>query len=374
MKSPSPGRRIVWRSVFCLVLAAGSFGVATAVSPAAQGEEALLEPGRVFRDCPECPEMVVIPAGSFMMGSPRDELGRNKYEGPRHRVTLPKPFAVGKYEVTFAEWDACVADGDCGGHRPGDHGWGRGRRPVINVGWHAAQAYVNWLSKKTGKRYRLPSEAEWEYAARGGTRASRYWGDDAFGFAQCAYANGADGTLKARNSKIGEVAPCRDGFVQTAPVGSFSANPFGLHDVLGNVMEWVEDCWNERYVGAPADGSARRSGDCSRRVVRGGSWVLKPWHLRSAFRFWSAAGRNTTIGFRVARTLAPRTLASLPRGSRGRNSLARFFGIFETLAQGRRGRTKNPWTARPARLPNPLSNSIAIRRDKRARQERNTPP
>ena len=347
MKNPSPRRRLVWKGVFCLVLAAGSFGVAAAASPAAQGQEALrekaereralLEPGRVFRDCPECPEMVVVPAGSFMMGSPRDELGRNEYEGPRYRVTLPKPFAVGKYEVTFAEWDACVADGGCDGHRPGDHGRGRGRRPVINVSWHAAQAYVNWLSEKTGKRYRLPSEAEWEYAARGGTRASRYWGDDAFGFAQCAHANGADGTLKARNSKIGEVAPCRDGFVQTAPVGSFSANPFGLHDVLGNVMEWVEDCWNERYVGAPVDGSARRSGDCSRRIVRGGSWVLKPWHLRSAFRFRSAAGRNTTIGFRVARTLAPRTLTSLPRGSGGRNFLAKFFEIFETLSKGRRG-------------------------------------
>ena len=222
----------------------------------AERERPLLRPGRVFRDCPECPEMVVVPAGSFMMGSPSHEAGRGDDEGPRHRVTIEKPFAVGKYEVTFAEWDACVADGGCGGHRPEDEGWGRGRRPVINVNWDDAKAYVRWLNRKTGKQYRLPSEAEWEYAARAGTTTRYNWGDDI-------------GRNRANCNGCGS----RWDRKQTAPVGSFRANVFGLHDVHGNVWEWVEDCLNYNYAGAPADGSPWTDGDCTlAAVLRGGSW------------------------------------------------------------------------------------------------------
>ena len=255
----------------------------------AQRERALLRPGRVFRDCPECPEMVVVQAGSFLMGSPSHEAGRGNDEGPRHRVTIARPFAVGKYEVTFAEWDACVADGGCGGHRPGDEGWGRGRRPVINVSWDDAKAYVRWLNRKTGKQYRLPSEAEWEYAARAGTTTRYNWGDDI-------------GRNRANCNGCGS----RWDRKQTGPVGSFRANVFGLHDVHGNVREWVEDCWKGSYEGAPSDGSARTGGDCGSRVLRGGSWIRLPRFLRSASRLrYRAGNRNNISGFRVARTLTP---------------------------------------------------------------------
>ena len=291
----------------------------------AERERALLMPGRAFRDCPECPEMVVVPAGSFLMGSPHDEEKRQKNEGPRHRVTIAKPFAVGKYEVTRREFGAFVRvsghvirDG-CWVYDSGERNWKRDAArtwrspgyeqtdldPVVCVNWDDVKAYVAWLSNKTGKEYRLPSEAEWEYAARGGTRRSRYWGDDAS--AQCTHANGADGTLKAHYSDWPwVVASCRDGFVHTAPAGSFSANGFGLHDVLGNVWEWVEDCWNERYVGAPSDGSPWTDGNCSKHVLRGGSWYNFPGNLRSANRYWFWSGsRYFIFGFRVARTLDP---------------------------------------------------------------------
>ena len=242
-----------------------------------------------FRDCPDCPEMVVMPASSFMMGSPSHEAGRGDDEGPRHRVTIEKPFAVGKYEVTFAEWDACVADGGCGGHRPEDEGWGRGRRPVINVNWDDAKAYVRWLNRKTGKQYRLPSEAEWEYAARAGTTTRYNWGDDI-------------GRNRANCNGCGS----RWDRKQTAPVGSFRANVFGLYDVHGNVLEWVEDCRNGNYQGALSDGSAWTDGGCTSRVLRGGSWFSGPRFLRSAFRYGNWAGnRFFYYGFRVARTLAP---------------------------------------------------------------------
>ena len=254
-------------------------------------------PGTAFRDCPDCPEMVVVPAGSFKMGSPSHEAGRSDDEGPRHRVTIARPFAVGKYEVTFAEWDACVADGGCGGHRPSDEGWGRGRRPAINVNWDDAKTYVSWLSEKTGKQYRLLSEAEWEYAARGGTTTPFHFGStistlQANYNGNYMYGGGVKGVYRER----------------TVTVGSFPANGFGLHDVHGNVWEWVKDCWNASYAGAPEGGSARMSGDCSNRVLRGGSWNVRPWDLRSADRnrFRSRAGnRFSDDGFRVARTLTP---------------------------------------------------------------------
>ena len=254
--------------------------------------------GEVFRDCPSCPEMVVIPAGTFLMGA-SEELPRDS-EVPQHRVTV-RSFALGVTEVTFAEWDACVRGGGCDGYRPGGNGWGRGPRPVINVNWEDARAYVRWLSRETGKSYRLPSEAEWEYAARGGTTTSRYWGDSSS--SQCGHANGPDAAAKRVYSFLTVVA-CDDGAVRTTPVGSYSANAFGLFDVLGNVWEWTEDCWHENYRGAPADGSPWHGGDCGRRVLRGGSWSGNPRFLRSAARrMQSTENRLTYAGFRVARTL-----------------------------------------------------------------------
>ena len=259
-------------------------------------------PGRVFRDCPACPEMVVVPAGSYLMGSPDGEVGRDDNEGPRHLVTIEAPFGVGVYEVTFAEWDACVAAGGCGGFYPDDEGWGRGSRPVINVSWEDAREYSGWLSRETGEEYRLPSEAEWEYVARAGTTTARYWGESESG--QCAYANGHDRTGVAKREFPWSPAGCADGYAETAPVGTFGANAFGLHDVLGNVWEWTEDCLHGGYSGAPSDGRAwTAGGDCSLRVARGGSWN-GPGSLRSANRGWTVgSGRNEYFGFRVARTI-----------------------------------------------------------------------
>lgn len=247
---------------------------------------------RKFQDCSVCPEMVVVPAGSFMMGSPPSWKGRYVVnENPRHRVTIESPFAVGLYEVTFAEWDACVTAGGCGGYSPDDMGWGRGRLPVMKVSWEDAQRYAKWLSEETGETYRLLSEAEWEYVARAGTQTDRYWGDEDSD--QCFHANGNDRSFD-----------CWDGYYNTAPVGSFRANGFGLHDMLGNVWEWTEDCWNDDYSGAPVDGSAWRAGNCSTRVLRGGNWITWPTNLRAGFRLRNLAGfRFFYFGFRVARTL-----------------------------------------------------------------------
>ena len=259
--------------------------------------------GRRFTDCAACPEMVVVRAGSYTMGSPTSEEGRDGDEGPRHRVTIPAAFAVGVHEVTFEEWDACVAGGGCGGYRPDDEGWGRGRRPVINVSWEDARAYVSWLSRRTGHRYRLPSEAEWEYVARAGTTTARYWGESESG--QCGNANGRDATWRAGESDRSGGVDCADGYEHTAPVGTFAENVWGLHDVLGNVWEWTEDCGHDNYAGAPTDGRAwTAGGDCSGRVLRGGSWYYNPTLLRSADRLRNQAGlRYFSLGFRVARTI-----------------------------------------------------------------------
>ena len=249
-------------------------------------------PGQRFRDCAECPEVVVVPSGSFKMGSRSAEIGRSGNEGPVHRVAVGKAFAVGVYEVTFTEWDACRWDGGCA-HNPGDRGWGRGKRPVINVSWTDAREYVAWLSRKTGKRYRLLSESEWEYVARAGTTTPFHYGstvsaEQANYDGNYTYGSGRKGRYRER----------------TVPAGSFPANAFGLHDVHGNVSEWVEDCWNRDYEGAPGNGSAWVRGDCSRRVLRGGSWGNGPQNLRSANRVRNPAGfRYYYAGFRVARTL-----------------------------------------------------------------------
>ena len=243
--------------------------------------------GLPFRDCPHCPEMVVVPSGDFMMGSPRSDGDWQDDEEPQHRVTIGSTFAVGVYEVTFAEWDACVSRGGCGGYRPYDEGWGRSRRPVVNVSWNDAQSYVAWLSRETGESYRLLSESEWEYVARAGTKTRYWWGDDI-----------------GRNRASCE--SCGSGWDEesTAPKGSFAANGFGLHDVHGNVWEWVQDCRNESYDGAPDDGSSWDNGDCSERVLRGGSWDDHPVDLRAAARYADVTGnRDDYAGFRVARTL-----------------------------------------------------------------------
>ena len=273
-------------------------------------EAGQVETGTVFRDCAMCPEMVVVPAGSFLMGSPDTEQGRQSDEGPRHTVSIGFQLAVGVYEVTFSEWEACVRADGCGGYRPRDEGWGRGRHPVINVSWEDAKTYVAWLSEQTGEPYRLLSEAEWEYVARAGSTAARYWWER--GSEQCRHANGFDQDL-ARTDQ-GRVwmeefdwanpVPCSDGYAWTAPVGSYRPNPFGLYDILGNVIEWTEDCWNPGYSGAPADGTAWGSGDCLRRVVRGGSWVGDPGYMRSARRHSLVVGYfDDSVGFRVARTM-----------------------------------------------------------------------
>ena len=259
------------------------------------------EIGDRFRDCPECPEMVVVPAGRFMMGS-RREAGRDRDEGPVHSVTIKEPFAIGAAEITFAEWDACVADDGCGGPRPSDEGWGRGARPVINVSWLDADQYIRWLSLKTARTYRLPSEAEWEYAARAQTDTARYWGDGEG--EQCGYANGADRSA-GREYPDWTVAACDDGHVRTASAdAAFTPNAWGLQHMLGNVWEWTADCRNDNYVGAPKDGSAWTSNCDGELVLRGGSWASRSKFLRSAQRLYrSMDHRNEDTGFRVVREL-----------------------------------------------------------------------
>ena len=244
-------------------------------------------PGETFSDAlssgGEGPEMVVIPAGRFRMGCTS---GQDCYdeEFPVHEVTIPQAFAVSKYAVTFEDYDRFTYP-----NRVDDEGWGRGRRPVINVSWDDAQDYVAWLSRQTGQTYRLLSEAEWEYVARAGSSTAYSWGDDiGSNRANC------DGCSSQWDNS------------QTAPVGSFSANAFGVHDMHGNVWEWVEDCWNDNYAGAPSDGSAWRAANCSVGVWRGGGWLTFPGGLRSANRVWSSTGTRAHYnGFRVARTLTP---------------------------------------------------------------------
>ena len=290
------------------VLARESWGVeegGAAPGTADRPPETAFEVFDAFRDCAFCPELVVVPPGTFTMGSPESEEFRGAVEGPQHPVTIGAPFAVGVHEVTFAEWDACVRMGGCR-YTPADRRWGRERRPVIHVSWEDAQAYVSWLSGLTGQRYRLPSEAEWEYVARAGTVTARYWGEDLSDL--CRHANGAarrPGRLRSAGlSGYVRDGPCADDYGTTAPVGSFAPNAFGLYDVLGNVSEWTQDCWNDSYAGAPTDGSAWESGDCDRRVLRGGSWFVTAWFLRSANRSRNLPDtRDMYYGFRVARTL-----------------------------------------------------------------------
>lgn len=265
------------------------------------------------RDCALCPEVLSVMPGLFDMGSPDDEHGRFDRESPRQRVSIARPFRMGKYEVTVGEFAAFV---EATGYRlPRDpqapdrlaDPWRRpgfeqtGRHPVVNVTWQDATAYVAWLRQVTGKDYRLPSEAEWEYAARAGTTAARFWSGDIQ--AACRYANVgdfsfADGLKLSRRGNF----PCADGHVRTAPAGSFEANPWGFHDLLGNAQEWTQDCWNASHAGIPADGTARTSGDCYQRPVRGGSWLDGPPVVRAAMRVPQRIGyTDHHVGFRVVR-------------------------------------------------------------------------
>lgn len=259
-----------------LLVASAAAGMrATIAQPAATPK-----PGEVFRDCTDCAEMVVVPAGEFDMGG-----GELPFEKPQHKVTIANPFAIGRSEVTFDEWDLCYSAGGCK-NRPGDHGWGRGKRPVIDVSWDDAKGFVAWLSRSSGKNYRLPSEAEWEYAARAGTVSAYWWGRDVGkGNANCEGCGGSP-------------TP------STTPSRSFRPNAFGLYDTSGNAAEWVEDCWNDSYRNAPRDGSVWTSGDCQLRVLRGGSFASKPNLVRSTSRFrYDRDVRYYANGFRVVRDL-----------------------------------------------------------------------
>lgn len=233
------------------------------------------------------PEMVAVPFGKFRMGCVDSSKDCSDSEKPVRTVAVAG-FEMGKHEVTFEQWDACVADGGCT-YVPGDQGWGRGNRPVIDVSWNDIQTYLAWLNRKTGKRYRLPSEAEWEYAVRGTSETTYWWGN-------------ALGSGNANCSGCGS----RWDSKQTASVGAFKPNHFGLYDLHGNVREWGADCWHDSYMGAPSDGSAWMTGKCEFRVVRGGSWNSHPSELRSARRnYYPPDHRNPKGGFRVARTVTP---------------------------------------------------------------------
>jgi formylglycine-generating enzyme required for sulfatase activity len=276
-------------------------------------------PGDAFTDCEDCPTMVVVPKGFFMMGSPEDEQGRGDDEGPQHFVTIPNNFAVGKFEVTKGQFATFVA---VTGYNAGDSCYsfenktwdlrkGKNWRdpgfnqfdshPVVCISWDDTQAYISWLNNKTGKAYRLLTEAEWEYAARAGTTSPRYW--SASPANQCTYAYGSDETAK-QNSPTLTTISCNDGASHTSTIGAYAPNDFGLYDLIGNAWEWTEDCRSKTYHGAPTDGSAWLWGNCGRRVMRGGSWNYDPTILRSANRGGDSANfRYYSFGFRLAMTL-----------------------------------------------------------------------
>jgi formylglycine-generating enzyme required for sulfatase activity len=267
--------------------------------PLSRNEMLALRPLDQFKECERCPEMIVVPAGRFLMGAEDGEAASAADEAPQHEVSFAKPFAIGRFTVTMGEWDACVAAGGCS-YRPADQGWGRGRQPAINILWDDAKDYVAWLSRSTNRPYRLPSEAEREYVARAGTTTAYWWGDS-FVPAQANCAP-ADGELIP--ASIGDVQPAAGTGTRPLPVRSFAANPWGLYQVHGNVYDWVEDCWNDSYNGAPSDGSAWTSGNCNRHVLRGGAFSRTPQTARSAARLWFASpNRMIYMSVRVARTM-----------------------------------------------------------------------
>jgi formylglycine-generating enzyme required for sulfatase activity len=295
-----------WIGIGLMMLTASAF-------QSAQNQKAAPKPGSTFKECRNCPEMVVVPAGSFMMGSPADEPERRENER-QHRVSIARPYAIGKTEVTWDQWEACVRDRWCDGIavenalRTNEDGtpntnfvdWGRGTRPVVGINWFDAQNFVGWLNSKTGAddAYRLPSEAEWEYAARAGTTTPYPWGPK---------LDHNYGNFGVSSGGLGGKAEGRDVWVdQTAPVASFPPNKFGLHDMNGNVFEWVEDCYEADFAHAPVDGTASKQGNCANRVFRDGTFLSNSYMQRSARRGApypaTRRGRNY-LGFRVAKTL-----------------------------------------------------------------------
>ena len=266
--------------------------------------------GRRFQDCPECPEMVVVPAGSFMMGSPPEEEGGpdsdQRFERPQHRVEFAAPFAIGVFEVTIEQWDACLADGGCGGYGPDWHDLEEPDHPARSVSWDDAQAYVEWLSAKTGQAYRLPSDAEWEYATRAGTTTPFHFGET-ITTDQANYDGEVPSSYRYGDEEESSYARANPGITRgwTVPVGSLPANPWGLHEVHGNVREWTQDCFDGvGYAGWPTDGSAVESGNCDRRYNRNGHFIDDPGDVRSARRTTRPADfRSGFGGFRVAKTL-----------------------------------------------------------------------
>jgi formylglycine-generating enzyme required for sulfatase activity len=291
-----------------------------AARPLSVDEECALKPKDVFRECDKCPDMVVVPTGTFTMGAPANELDGSDRERPQHVVTIAQPLAVGKFAVTVDQFEAFMRDthGQAGSscrtleggkmeERTGrswrDPGFPQnGAHPAVCINFADAEAYVDWLSTRTGKRYRLLTEAEWEYAARAGTTTRFFFGNDEKDL--CHYGNGTDVAAKLKVPGLGPAASCNDGYAYAAPVGSFAANAFGLYDMHGNERQWVEDCFHASYAGAPGDGSAWESTDCAARVQRGGAWGYRPANLRSAYRDGvEPVLRRSFTGFRVARAL-----------------------------------------------------------------------
>jgi formylglycine-generating enzyme len=276
---------------------------------------------QAFRDCQDdaCPWMVMIPRGEFEMGSPSYEAGHHNDEGPVHPVSMGYTFAAAQYPVTRDQWRSFLSatgrsgSNNCYGFNQStgqfeqkpEFGWldpgfaQEDNHPVVCVTWNEAQDYVSWLSRRTGHTYRLLTEAEYEYINRAGASSAYLWGSTDDG--QCTYANGADAAVKTRFPGL-RTASCNDGYVFTSPVGKFQPNRFGLYDTTGNVWSWTQDCYHESYSRAPADGSAWTTrGDCSRRVLRGGSWNNDPGYLRAASRSWGPTAFSH-VGLRVART------------------------------------------------------------------------
>ena len=273
----------------CIALAAA---LLSAAPVAARAAEPITLQG--FRDCAACPEMIPLPAGAFTMGAAKGEPWADEQEeGPRRLVEI-RAFALSATEITFDHWEACLADGGCGGHRPEDEGWGRGDRPVIHVSRPDAEAFAAWLNSKVeGEPYRLPSEAEWEYAARAETKTPFWFGDE---------ITAKDANYNTSVSYNG--GPRAEPLWRTVPVKSYPPNPWGLFEMTGNVWEWTADCWHWNYKGAPTDGSPRLTGDCEEAPMRGGSYDERPFHLRSANRFYlPTKRRKREIGFRIARDL-----------------------------------------------------------------------
>lgn len=301
-------------------------GIAALAAPAAAQQPAL---GETFRDCADCPQMTVVPAGTFQMGAPDGEPGRFANEGPVHTVTIPRPFAIGTFNVTVEEYRAFV---EATGHNTSDqcrilqsrdlvttagpnwrnpNFWQTDSHPVVCLRWDDVQAYIGWLNQRTGSAvYRLPSEAEWEYAARAGSTTAFHWGDEMtrdranYGLDALEFETDADGV---RSPYFEPRADGADHWEYTSPVDAFPPNPFGLHDMAGNVWQLTQDCWHPDYNGAPQDGSAWISEECPARVARGGSWLKPPIGERSAKRGIVEAddlAGNHEFGFRVARELS----------------------------------------------------------------------